>query len=102
MYEKTSLSFNNQNELSSSGSGNFGRDGCLFFASKGAKMVVALDNNSNALEETKRYVQSHFSSDDDKVATFECDVTSKASVEKVIDSVCETWGVPDMLWNNAG
>lgn len=82
--------------------GNFGREGCLFFASKGAKMVVALDNNSSALEETKKYVQGHLSSDDNNLATFECDVTSKASVEEVIDSVCKTWGVPDMLWNNAG
>lgn len=37
-----------------------------------------------------------------KVATFECDVTSKESVEKVVESICKSYGVPHMLWNNAG
>lgn len=82
--------------------GNFGREGCLYFASRGAKMVAALDNNSKALDETKEYVQSHFSADEQKIATFECDVTKKESIEKVIESVCESYGVPHMLWNNAG
>lgn len=83
--------------------GNFGREGCLYFASRGAKIVVALDNNSTALEETKEYVHSSFSENDlPKVVTFQCDVTNKESVEKVVESVCESYGVPHMLWNNAG
>lgn len=79
--------------------GNFGREGCLYFAERGAK-VAALDNNASALEETVQYVK-------DKVPgvtiVFQsCDVTDVGSVQNAIDTVAEALGSIDLLWNNAG
>lgn len=79
--------------------GNFGREGCLYFAQRGAK-VAAMDNNASALEATVQYVK-------EKVPNAEiihqaCDVTDAASVQKAIDAVAETLGSIDLLWNNAG
>jgi NAD(P)-dependent dehydrogenase (short-subunit alcohol dehydrogenase family) len=79
--------------------GNFGREGCLYFAERGAK-VAALDNNAAALEETVQYVK-------DKVPgvtiVFQaCDVTDVSSVQTAVDHVADALGSIDLLWNNAG
>ena len=41
--------------------GSFGREGCLYFASRGA-IVAGLDKNKEALEETASYVKSQLGS----------------------------------------
>ena len=62
--------------------GNFGREGCIYFALRGAR-VVALDNNPTALEETVALVQERVQSVSSEGTTievpivcFECDVTN--------------------------
>jgi NAD(P)-dependent dehydrogenase (short-subunit alcohol dehydrogenase family) len=79
--------------------GNFGREGCLYFAQRGAK-VVGLDNNLAALEETQRYITATVSADHVFVTT--CDVTDTCSVQTAVDAAVENFGRIDLLWNNAG
>lgn len=80
--------------------GNFGREGCLFFTKRDAK-VVALDLNSDALEETKQKVNEECPGKTD-ILTLQCDVTSVDSVQGVMSQVVEKFGQIDLLWNNAG
>ena len=79
--------------------GNFGRDGCLYFAERGAK-VAALDKNDAALEETLAYVKQTVK--DATIVHYACDVTEISSVQKAIDAAATALGRIDMLWNNAG
>ena len=37
-----------------------------------------------------------------QIVSFECDVTNYESIEKATETACQQFGVPDMLWNNAG
>ena len=37
-----------------------------------------------------------------QIISFVCDVTKNSSVEHAIESAYEVWGVPHLLWNNAG
>ena len=79
--------------------GNFGRDGCLYFAERGAK-VAALDKNDAALEETLAFVKESVS--DATIVHYACDVTDASSVHTAIDNAATALGRIDMLWNNAG
>jgi NAD(P)-dependent dehydrogenase (short-subunit alcohol dehydrogenase family) len=56
--------------------GNFGREGCIFFSARGAKI------NENA-----------------QIASFVCNVTDAASVQSAIDGAESEFGTPDMLWS---
>lgn len=79
--------------------GNFGRDGCLYFAKRGAK-VAALDNNMTALEETVKSVKDQVPNA--TIVHHSCDVTDASSVRIAIDDIAEALGSIDLLWNNAG
>eukprot|EP00545_Synedropsis_sp_CCMP1620_P003660 CAMPEP_0119013564 /NCGR_PEP_ID=MMETSP1176-20130426/8515_1 /TAXON_ID=265551 /ORGANISM="Synedropsis recta cf, Strain CCMP1620" /LENGTH=275 /DNA_ID=CAMNT_0006966661 /DNA_START=237 /DNA_END=1064 /DNA_ORIENTATION=+ len=79
--------------------GNFGREGCLFFAKCGAK-IAALDKNITALQDTVDKVNEAVP--DAELVALECDVTSPESVQSVMDQVVEKFETIDMLWNNAG
>jgi NAD(P)-dependent dehydrogenase (short-subunit alcohol dehydrogenase family) len=79
--------------------GNFGREGCLYFAKRGAK-VAAMDNNVLTLEETVQFVKDEVPDAD--ILTKDCDVTKPASVNAAIDSIADHFGSIDLLWNNAG
>ncbi len=90
--------------------GNFGREGCIFFACRGA-CVAAMDNNGDALSETIASVesvceelrqQSVSEESIGKIKGYTCDVTSVESVEDAVNSISEDFGGVDMLWNNAG
>ena len=100
------------------GGGNLGREGCLYFACRGA-CVAAMDNNADALNETLACVEE--ACEDIRVATesagvasnsevgtvgkikgYTCDVTDVNSVENAVKSISEDFGGIDMLWNNAG
>ena len=88
--------------------GNFGREGCIYFALRGAR-VVALDNNATALDDTvslvRESVKSVASGNADSevsIVGFECDVTNPSSVNEAVEKAVEAFGVPDLLWNNAG
>jgi len=82
--------------------GNFGNVGCQYFAQRGAN-VAALDNNSNALNETITEITS--SSNNITIKGYTCDITNAEEVEKTIESITKDFncnGKIDMLWNNAG
>lgn len=79
--------------------GNFGRQGCLYFAKMGCK-VVAMDNNSTTLEETAEFVNKEVPEADILIAT--CDVTDVSSVQTAVDSAVGRFSRIDLLWNNAG
>lgn len=97
--------FNNRVTIITGAGGNFGREGCLYFALRGAK-VVALDSNAIALKETMDFVKEQCStaknSIEASIISFECDVTKPASVEAAVEGVYQKWGFPHLLWNNAG
>lgn len=77
--------------------GNFGREGCIYFTQRGAK-VLALDQNETTLEETLKLV-----SDGSEIYGKTCDITSVESVESALDFCEEKFGSPaQMVWNNAG
>jgi len=80
--------------------GNFGREGCIFFAVRGAH-VSAFDTNADALKETLAIVNLK-TNDGGKISSFICDVTNPASVEAAVDDAVKSFGTPDLLWNNAG
>lgn len=79
--------------------GNFGREGCLFFAEQGCR-VAALDVNSSALEETQTYVKEKIPKAE--IIHRTCNVTDAKSVQTAIDSIATEFGEIHLLWNNAG
>ena len=76
--------------------GNFGREGCIFFGARGAK-ITALDLNQDALTETENIVKGI--NDDAQIVSFVCNVTDAASVQSAIDGAESEFGTPDMLWS---
>jgi len=92
--------------------GNFGREGCIYFASRGA-YVSALDNNLHSLEETVALVQQKVTPSTNEtstntkdcsriIQTFYCDVSNASSVQEAVDKAVQSFGIPHLLWNNAG
>jgi NAD(P)-dependent dehydrogenase (short-subunit alcohol dehydrogenase family) len=79
--------------------GNFGREGCLYFAQRGAK-VAALDNNMVALQETVDYVKGKVPNA--QLFHAECDVTDAANVQSIVEATVAQFGSIELLWNNAG
>ncbi len=76
----------------------------MFFALRGAK-VVALDNNTTGLNETVNIVKQECVTStniEPNIISFDCDVTKPESVENAVENACQAWGVPHLLWNNAG
>jgi len=95
-------SFQNKVILITGAGGNFGREGCLFFAQKGAK-IIAMDKNAAALEETVSYVKGKMSVDSGaELFVAPCDVTNATSVQTAVDTAVERFSRIDLLWNNAG
>lgn len=80
--------------------GNFGREGCLYFARRGAN-IAALDLNVGALHETLAEVKT-VSGCDGRIKAYLCDVSNANFVETAIQAVSNDFGRIDMLWNNAG
>jgi len=95
-------SFENKVILVTGAGGNFGREGCLYYALRGAK-VVAMDNNAAALEETSSYVKEGIlGKSEGEVFIAPCDVTNVTSVQDAVDSAVGRFSRIDLLWNNAG
>ena len=86
--------FQNKHVIITGAGGNFGREGVVYFALRGAK-VSALDNNQQALKETIDEVTKILASAgklseasiNDIVVIYECDVTKPSIVEEVISKV---------------
>lgn len=100
--------------------GNFGREGALYFASRGCR-VAAMDKNVSTLNETVQYVHDELkklgmgpskrakaeggekvSENGELVKAFDCDVTDASSVESAVLSAIAAFEKIDLLWNNAG
>jgi NAD(P)-dependent dehydrogenase (short-subunit alcohol dehydrogenase family) len=84
--------------------GNFGREGCIYFARRGAK-IAAIDVNQSALDETLAEVNAAVIEMETNVRihSYICDVTDPESVEKTVSSISVDFqNKIDMLWNNAG
>jgi 3-oxoacyl-[acyl-carrier protein] reductase len=74
-----------------------GQAAALRFAREGAKVAVC-DRDQAGVSDTVALVQEQGG----EAAGFEVDVTDKASVERMVDSVVVRWGRIDALVNNAG
>lgn len=95
-------SFQNKVILVTGAGGNFGREGCLYFARRGAK-VVAMDKNASTLEETASYVKEALPTETEaELLVAPCDVTDVSSVQDAVDLAVERFSRIDLLWNNAG
>jgi len=100
MSYETDTRFRGKTIIITGAGGNFGRMGCIFFASRGAN-VAAMDNNENALNETIKEVTA--SADCvGKIQGYICDVTNADSVEKAVESISKDFATIHLLWNNAG
>jgi NAD(P)-dependent dehydrogenase (short-subunit alcohol dehydrogenase family) len=82
------------------GGGYLGREGCLYFSQRGAR-IAALDKSPTALQETVQAVKKQVG-ENALIMTVECDVTKVDSVQSAVETVVATLGGIDMLWNNAG
>jgi NAD(P)-dependent dehydrogenase (short-subunit alcohol dehydrogenase family) len=81
--------------------GDFGRTVSRRLAGAGARIVLTdLASATDGLDETHRACRA--SSGDGSVHVVTGDVTDPASVEAVFSSAAERFGVPDLVFNNAG
>lgn len=97
-----SSSFQNKVILITGAGGNFGREGCLYFSRRGAK-VIAMDKNVAALEETASFVKEGLLAESEsELFVAPCDVTDVTSVQDAVDSAIKRFSRIDLLWNNAG
>lgn len=78
--------------------GNFGREGCIYFAEQKAK-IAAFDVDMKALEETANIVKEKVP--DAQIILKACNVTDASSVQAAVDSVVKELQSIDLLWNNA-
>jgi len=80
--------------------GNFGREGAIYFAKRGAK-VAALDLNKEALKETLKEVEAT-ASPVAEIMVVPCNVTDPAAIQAAVETIVMQFHHIDMLWNNAG
>jgi NAD(P)-dependent dehydrogenase (short-subunit alcohol dehydrogenase family) len=92
--------FQNKSIVITGAGGNFGREGCLYFAQRGAR-VAALEKNQAALQETVDLVKNECGADA-RMIGLECDITSVESVQGAVEAAVKEFGSIDLLWNNAG
>merc|ERR1719183_1004278 len=81
------------------GGGQFGRTGSLYFAERGANVVI-VDINEKAAKETEAEVVKAVG--EGKTLVTITDVTDKGKVKESIDAAVAKFGGIDYLWNNAG
>jgi NAD(P)-dependent dehydrogenase (short-subunit alcohol dehydrogenase family) len=81
--------------------GQFGREGCIFFAKRGAG-VAALDMDKEGLKGTYEAMKVAFGETAFDYKPYICDITNATQIDQVIGSVHKTFKRIDLLWNNAG
>lgn len=85
--------------------GQLGREGCLYFAQRGAK-IAALDLSADGLKGTLECLSEQQQQQSHTFFHFKpyvCDVTNAESVDLVMSHICQSrFGRIDLLWNNAG
>ena len=93
------MNFQDKTIVITGAGGNFGREGCIYFAKHGAN-VAALDVNQETLDETARLVKEQVP--DAKILCKTCNVTDAANVKAAVDAVVAEFQTIDICWNNAG
>lgn len=93
------MNFQGKTVVITGAGGNFGREGCIYFAKRGAK-VAAFDVNASTLEETAKLVKEQVA--DAKILCQACNVTDAANVQAAVDAVVAEFSSIDLCWNNAG
>ena len=81
--------------------GQFGREGCLYFAKRGAH-VAALDMSKPGLKGTFDAMTAEFGEAAFDFKPYVCDITNAAQIDQVIKSIHTRFTRIDLLWNNAG
>jgi NAD(P)-dependent dehydrogenase (short-subunit alcohol dehydrogenase family) len=80
--------------------GQFGREGCLWFAKRGAH-VAGIDMSKAGLKDTFSAMKAEFGASFD-FKPYVCDVSDFVQVNAVIDAIKYRFKRIDLLWNNAG
>jgi len=93
------MNFQDKTIVITGAGGNFGREGCIYFAKRGAK-VAAFDVNAETLEETAKLVKEQVP--DAKILCKACNVTDAANIRAAVDAVVDEFQTIDICWNNAG
>jgi NAD(P)-dependent dehydrogenase (short-subunit alcohol dehydrogenase family) len=99
MSSSSSSRFHGKTIVITGAGGSFGREGCLYFAQRGAK-IAALDKNKAALDETAAYIQDKVPGA--QVFHADCDVTNATEVQSIVADIVAQFGSIELLWNNAG
>ena len=90
--------FSGKVALVTGGASGIGRAGAQLFAREGAKVVVSTDSNRQGCEETCDLI-----SDEGGEASFiQCDVSSEADVQALVEECVRRYGRLDFAFNNAG
>lgn len=93
------MNFRDKTVVITGAGGNFGREGCIYFAKHGAN-VAAFDVNASTLEETAKLVKEQVA--DAKILCQTCNVTDAVNVQAAVDAVVAEFSSIDLCWNNAG
>lgn len=126
--EDDSSRFANKIIVITGAGGMLGREGCIFFCKRGAR-VAALDQDKAGLKETFLALQTELGHEgtilpvgsvscsssiqpeltdyliaikDFDFKTYACDVTDAEQVGETVESIVKRFGRIDCLWNNAG
>jgi NAD(P)-dependent dehydrogenase (short-subunit alcohol dehydrogenase family) len=81
--------------------GQFGREGCLFFAKRGAH-VAALDMSEQGLKGTFDAMILELGDASFDFKPYVCNITNAAEIDQVVESIQKRFTRIDLLWNNAG
>lgn len=87
--------------------GQLGREGCCYFAMRGAKLA-AMDRSKEGLKETFDVLNKDIRTDkSSNILTFDfkpyvCDVTNAEQMSAIMDSIVHRYQQIDYVWNNAG
>jgi NAD(P)-dependent dehydrogenase (short-subunit alcohol dehydrogenase family) len=81
--------------------GQIGREGCVYFAKRGAK-IAALDLSEVGLKATLDAIQTVLGHDTFDFQAYVCNITNASQVKEVVDGIVNRFHRIDCLWNNAG
>jgi 2-hydroxycyclohexanecarboxyl-CoA dehydrogenase len=91
------MRFENKTVVVTGGGGGIGGATCRKFAEEGARVAVFDVNHKAALK-----VAAEIQTSGGRAEAFECDITSRSSVDAAIAAVATKLGQIDVLVNNAG
>jgi 2-hydroxycyclohexanecarboxyl-CoA dehydrogenase len=81
--------------------GQFGRDGCVYFAQRGVR-IAALDQSREGLQGTFDAVSNAVGKGNFDFQAWVGDITKADQIQAVVDAIAARFDGIDLLWNNAG